>query len=177
MRENYFYYLAPRHYRVLESLDRGKNTESIARQFEVKERTAKRYIVECREIAEEEGYGKVSIDTILQWYRERREWMRSPKTYGSIEGILENDHPTRSPEGYRVRDALTGRSVPVYFATVTRGEVGMARGSIGKRVYVFGMKKLDEDGWAIAIAATEPIFVFPPDDLLPSIDEMVGILG
>jgi hypothetical protein len=94
------------------------------------------------------------------------------RSFGSVEGILKAIDLSRQPV-FRVYDLLTNKSVRCYFNSDT---LDIIKDALEKRVSVSGWINSREDGEKISIQVEE-IDIFPSEDELPTIEEMIGILG
>ena len=96
------------------------------------------------------------------------------KSFGTVEGILKAIDLSRNPL-FRVYDLLTTQSVRCYFDHQSTS-MDMIKKALDKRVAISGLITSTEDGEKISIKVEE-IEIFPPEHELPSIVEMIGILG
>jgi len=93
-------------------------------------------------------------------------------SFGSVEGVLKAIDLSRKPV-FRIYDLLTNKSVRCYFYSNSIEEF---KDALEKRVSVSGLVKSREDGEKLSIEVEE-IEIFPPEDELPTIQEIIGILG
>ncbi len=93
-------------------------------------------------------------------------------SFGSVEGVLKAIDLSRKPV-FRIYDLLTNKSVRCYFSSNSIDEI---KDALEKRVSVSGLVKSREDGEKLSIEVEE-IEIFPPEDELPTIREIIGILG
>jgi hypothetical protein len=93
--------------------------------------------------------------------------------YGSVEGRLEGItvHGERS---FNVYDDLTGRRLRCFFGS--RISVREVAGALEKRVAVYGQINYRASGDVATVIADE-FHVFPAPELLPTADDVRGILG
>ena len=96
------------------------------------------------------------------------------KSFGTVEGILKAIDLSRNPL-FRVYDLLTNKSVRCYFDNQSTS-MDMIKKSLEQRVAISGLITSREDGEKISINVEE-IEIFPQEDELPTITEMIGILG
>lgn len=93
---------------------------------------------------------------------------------GSVEGWMEGLNVHASNRYFNVYDVLTGARIKCDFGhRIPADEIGAAA---EKRVSVHGEIKYREDG-EIANVIANSIEVFPPEDALPSANDVLGILG
>ncbi len=92
------------------------------------------------------------------------------KSFGTVEGILKAIDVSRRPF-FRVYDLLTNRSVSCYFQKHSLDDI---KDALEKRVAISGLITSREDGEKISIQVEE-INVFPNENELPTIEEMIGI--
>ena len=93
--------------------------------------------------------------------------------YGSVEGRLEGVivHGDRY---FNVYDELTGRRIRCYFAN--RIPVRRVADALEQRVTAYGQISYRANG-DVATVLAEELYVFPSADVLPSADDVRGILG
>jgi hypothetical protein len=94
------------------------------------------------------------------------------QSFGTVEGVLKAIDVSRQPI-FRVYNLLTNKSVKCYFKTNLLDNI---KEYLEKRVSVSGIVTSREDGEKIGIKV-ESIDIFPEEKDLPSIEEMIGILG
>jgi len=93
---------------------------------------------------------------------------------GSIEGRLESLNVHGSNRYFNVYDSLSGARIKCDFGhRIPADEVGAAA---EKRVLVHGEIRYREDGEIVNVIARS-IEVFPPEEELPSANDVLGILG
>lgn len=93
------------------------------------------------------------------------------KSFGSIEGILNVIDLSRKPI-FKIYDLLTNKSVRCFFPSNFLEEI---KDALGKRVSVYGLIRSREDGQKVSIEIEE-MELFPSEQELPSIEDMIGIL-
>jgi hypothetical protein len=96
------------------------------------------------------------------------------KSFGTVEGILKAIDLSRNPL-FRVYDLLTNKSVRCYFDNQSTS-MDMIKKALEQRVAISGLITSREDGDKISINV-EDIEIFPQEYELPTITEMIGILG
>lgn len=107
----------------------------------------------------------VNVDQILE---------PAYRSFGTVEGRLEFINIHGNTPLFAIYDDLTDRRINCSFgAKVTLPEVASA---IGRRVAVEGEISYRSTGEVVSIAATE-LSVFPSDDELPTIRDVLGILS
>lgn len=94
------------------------------------------------------------------------------KSFGSVEGVLKAIDLSRKPL-FRIYDLLTNKSVKCYFPS---NLIDQIKDALGKRVAVYGLIRSREDGQKVSIQVEE-MEVFPSEQELPSIEDIIGILG
>lgn len=92
-------------------------------------------------------------------------------SFGTVEGILKAIDLSRKPI-FKIYDILTNKNVCCYFNSHS---IDMIKDALDKRVLVSGLVKSKEDGQKISIKVNE-IEIFPSENQLPNIEEMIGIL-
>lgn len=90
----------------------------------------------------------------------------------SVEGTLLSVSYAASNPSFSVRLRLTGQLVTCYFGMELASQVEAA---LRKRVAVRGMVTYRGDGEPTSVSAVERLYVFPEAEMLPSVDDMVGI--
>jgi hypothetical protein len=94
------------------------------------------------------------------------------QSFGTVEGVLKAIDVSRRPV-FRVYSLLTNKSVKCYFKPDLLDNI---KEYLEKRVSVSGIVTSREDGEKIGIKV-ESIDIFPDEKDLPSIEEIIGILG
>ncbi|MBW4680669.1 MAG: hypothetical protein KME19_11205 [Microcoleus vaginatus WJT46-NPBG5] len=94
------------------------------------------------------------------------------KSFGSIEGLLKAIDLSRKPL-FRIYDLITNKSIKCYFPS---NFIDQIKDALGKRVAVYGLICSREDGQKVSIEVEE-MEVFPSEQELPSIEDILGILG
>lgn len=96
------------------------------------------------------------------------------KSFGTVEGILKAIDLSRNPL-FRVYDLLTNKSVRCYFDHQSTS-MDLIKKALEQRVAISGLITSREDGDKISINV-EDIEIFPQEDELPTIAEIIGIIG
>lgn len=94
------------------------------------------------------------------------------KSFSTVEGILQAVDLSRKPL-FRIYDLLTNKSLRCYFPSDFLEKI---QDALGKRVSVYGVIRSREDGEKVSIEVQE-MEIFPSEEELPSIEDIVGILG
>ncbi len=94
------------------------------------------------------------------------------KSFGTIEGILKAIDLSRKPL-FRIYDLLTNKSLRCYFPS---DFLEKTKDALGKRVSAYGVIRSREDGERVSIEVQE-MDIFPSEEELPSIEDIIGILG
>lgn len=94
------------------------------------------------------------------------------KSFGSVEGVLNAIDLSQKPL-FRIYDLLTGKGVKCHFMP---GLIDEIKDALGKRVSVYGLIRSREDGQKVSVEV-EDMEVFPNETELPSIKDIIGILG
>ena len=94
------------------------------------------------------------------------------KSFGSVEGLLKAIDLSRKPL-FRIYDLITNKSIKCYFSS---NFIGQIKDALDKRVAVYGLIRSREDGQKVSIEVEE-MEVFPGEQELPSIEDILGILG
>ncbi|WP_016952290.1 hypothetical protein [Anabaena sp. PCC 7108] len=94
------------------------------------------------------------------------------KSFGSVEGVLKAIDLSRKPL-FRIYDLLTGKGVKCHFIPE---RIDFIKDALGKRVSVYGLIRSREDGQKVSVEV-EDMEVFPIETQLPSIKDIIGILG
>ncbi len=94
------------------------------------------------------------------------------KSFGSVEGVLKSI-TIHKRQAFRIYDLLTDRSVACYFPPEFLENI---KNAFGKRVSVYGLIRSREDGEKVSIKVEE-MEVFPSEEQLPTIEDVIGILG
>lgn len=89
---------------------------------------------------------------------------------GSVEGELQMVSVAGGRPRFSVRDPLSGRSIR---CTIPRDRLDDVLRAFGRRVTVFGRVRTNERGDVLSIHM-ETVQAFPPDDELPSIQQVAG---
>ena len=92
--------------------------------------------------------------------------------YGTVEGRLQTLSERHRPN-FAVYDALTDQPVRCY---ISERELAQAWRAFGHRVAVSGQVRYRRNGQPVSIKV-ESIYVFPPDEDLPTAEDVYGILG
>jgi hypothetical protein len=95
------------------------------------------------------------------------------KDYGTIEGRLESMSRRGGPHFF-VFDALTDEAVRCYIREEKMHDV---LGAFGRRVAVSGLVRYRKTNGQPMSVEVETIFVFPPEEKLPTADDVYGILS
>lgn len=95
------------------------------------------------------------------------------KSFGSVEGILKAIDLSNKKPVFRIYDLLTNKSVKCFFPPKF---LQTAKDALGRRVSVYGLILSREDGVRVSVEV-EDIEIFPNKEQLPTIEEMIGILG
>ncbi|MCX5636156.1 MAG: hypothetical protein NTX52_00480 [Planctomycetota bacterium] len=93
------------------------------------------------------------------------------RAYGTIEGKLQV-LSVRNRLNFRVYESLTDKPVTCYFGDEIFSDVIAA---IGKRVSAYGLISYRRNGEPVNVEIEE-LDVFPPEEKLPSWEDMIGIL-
>jgi len=94
------------------------------------------------------------------------------RSLGSLEGVLRAIDLSKKPL-FRIYDLLTNKSVICYFEPCLINKI---KDALNKRVSVYGLIRSREDGKKISIKV-EDMEIFPNETDLPSIEDIIGILG
>lgn len=92
------------------------------------------------------------------------------ESYGSVEGIL-NVLDLRDKPIFKITDSLNYETIECHFS---RDDLEIAKKALEKRVYVYGLIFSRQDGIRIKINVDE-IEIFPSENQLPSIEDIIGI--
>ena len=93
-------------------------------------------------------------------------------SFGSVEGVLDAIDLHRKPL-FKIYDLLTDKGVKCHFMPSIMDEI---KNALGKRVSVYGLIRSREDGQKVSVEV-EDMEIFPSETQLPSIEEIIGILG
>jgi hypothetical protein len=94
------------------------------------------------------------------------------RSFGSVEGVLKAIDLSQRPL-FRIYDLLTYKSVKCHFPPDLIDKI---KDALDKRVSVYGLIRSREDGQKVSVEVEE-MEVFPSEAELPSIKDIIGILG
>lgn len=95
------------------------------------------------------------------------------KSHGSIQGVIKTIDLSQKEPFFRLFNLLKNQGIRCYFNSYLLDSI---KNALGKRVSVYGLIISTKDGEKVSIKVEE-MEVLPSEDDLPSIEDMIGILG